>query len=790
MLDRLEGPDPPKVIVIDPRLSNTAKKATVHLAPRIGTNMAVLNGIQHLLFENGWVNDEYVAKHVIGVEELRKKVKPYNPTYVEEVTGIPESKLRNAAEIIGNTPSMLSTALQGVYQSNQATASACQINNINLLRGLIGRPGSGIYQMNGQPTAQNNREAGCDGEYPGFRNFQNPQQMQEIADIWNIDFHKTPHWNEPTHIESMLNYIDGGTIELFWISGTNPLVSLPNLPRVREVLTKKELFVVCQDIFPTETTAIADVVLPAAQWGEKTGCFTNVDRTVHLSNKAIDPPGEAKSDLDIFLDYSKRMDFRDKDGSPLTPWTESSQVFEAWKKMSKGRPCDYSEMTYKKLIGGSGIQWPCTEKYPHGRERLFEDGVFFTDVDYCESFGHDLETGAPLTLDQYRAMNPAGRAILKSADYLPALDAPDKEYPLQLSTGRRVYHFHTRTKTGRSKELQAAAPGPMIEVSAEDAAAANVEDGEDVVVRSRRGIVEMPIRISKIAKGQTFIPFHYGYFDAPDSRARAANELTQEQWDPISKQPMFKSGAIRIEKLTPSPSGTVKIHAREKQTTAIDKVTRAKPQAHDISDPSAHSRERHLEFWLGATYEAINVLIEICSRLIPQYIHQDEVHAGVKVMRRITESMAKKLKPLACKYGEKNEYGLGVSTTLRDNLFPDYKHERAPNTYEVLVGLQALYMYNAHVQSHLIALTPASQALWDSDFMEAVSFCTTQIDRQQAWVKQQIKVRGPQTLLVPTTPLSKGFVLRERTGSAQDPIHAFRDGEVKAEDLPFGEEPK
>ena len=145
------------------------------------------------------------------------------------------------------------------------------------------------------------------------------------------------------------------------------------------------------------------------------------------------------------------MDFRGKDGSPLTPWTESSQVFEAWKKMSKGRPCEYSEITYKKLTGSSGIQWPCNEKYPHGKERLFEDAVFFTDVDYCESYGHDLETGAPLTLDQYRAMNPAGRAILKSADYLPALDAPGKDYPLQLSTGRGVYHFHTRTKTGRSK---------------------------------------------------------------------------------------------------------------------------------------------------------------------------------------------------------------------------------------------------------------------------------------------------------------------------------------------------
>lgn len=216
MLDRLDGPDPPKVIVVDPRLSNTAKRATVHLAPRIGTNMAVLNGIQHLLFKNGWVNEEWCKTHVLGLEELREKVKKYNPKYVEEIAGpgVPAEKLEEAAEIIGKTPSLLSTALQGVYQSNQATASACQINNINLLRGLIGKPGSGIFQMNGQPTAQNNRETGCDGEFPGFRNHLNPRQMQQIADIWNVEYLRVPHWAEPTHIENMLKYIEGGSIEM------------------------------------------------------------------------------------------------------------------------------------------------------------------------------------------------------------------------------------------------------------------------------------------------------------------------------------------------------------------------------------------------------------------------------------------------------------------------------------------------------------------------------------------------------------------------------------------------
>jgi ferredoxin-nitrate reductase len=270
MLDRLDGATPPKLVVVDARVSNTAKRATVHLAPKIGTNMAVLNGIQHLLFENGWIDEEWCKEHVVGLEELREKAKKYDPKYVEIITGIPSEKLVEAAKIIGTTKSLLSTALQGVYQSNQATASACQVNNIHLLRGLIGNTGSGIYQMNGQPTAQNNREAGCEGEFPGFRNHMNAQHMQEIADIWNVDFDRIPHWNEPTHIQNMLKFIDEGTIEMFWISGTNPLVSLPNLLRIRELLTRPKLFVVAQDIFLTETAAIADVVFPAAQWSEKT----------------------------------------------------------------------------------------------------------------------------------------------------------------------------------------------------------------------------------------------------------------------------------------------------------------------------------------------------------------------------------------------------------------------------------------------------------------------------------------------------------------------------------------
>lgn len=525
ILDRLDGPSPPQLIVVDPRLSETGRRASLHLSPRIGTNLALLNGIQYLMFKNGWVNHEYVSKHVVGLEELKTVVSEYPPEKVSAITGVPISQLEQAARTLGTTKSLVTTALQGVYQSNQATASACQLNNINLIRGLIGAAGSGILQMNGQPTAQNNRETGCDGEMTGFRNIQNPRHMEELARLWNIDPVQVPHWSQPTHVLNLLKYIEGGTVRMFWVSGTNPLVSLPNLPRSRELLTSPSLFLVCQDIYMTETAAVADVVLPAAQWGEKTGCFTNADRTVHISHKAVDPPGECKSDLDIFLDFSRRMGFKDKDGADLIPWETPEQVFEAWKKASAGRPCDYTGLTYARLTGGSGIRWPCNEANPNGSERLFTDGVFFTDLEYCETFGHDLETGAPYTLDQYKAMNPAGRAILKTCHYSPSMEEPDDEFPLRLSTGRKVHQFHTRTKTGRTA-LQNACPEPDVRISAGDAERFGVRDGEMVIVRSRRGAVELKCRVGRIMEGQVFIPFHFGYFDSKDGRARAANELT------------------------------------------------------------------------------------------------------------------------------------------------------------------------------------------------------------------------------------------------------------------------
>jgi ferredoxin-nitrate reductase len=563
MLDRLEGPHPPKLVVVDPRPTPAAQRADVHLAVKNGTNMALTNGLLREIIANGWYEEEYVASNTLGFEKLRATVEEYPLEKVAEICGVAAEEMREAARIIGESQRLLSTVLQGFYQSHQATAASCQINNIHLLRGMIGRPGCGVLQMNGQPTAQNTRECGANGDLPAFRNWDNVDHVQELAEMWNVERMKIPHWASPTHAMQIWRYAEQGSISLLWISATNPAVSLPELPRIRKILEKENLFVVVQDIFLTETARYADVVLPAATWGEKTGTFTNADRTVHLSEKAVEPPGEAKSDLDIFLEYARRMDFRDKDGQPLIRWDDPEACFEAWKECSRGRPCDYTGLSYEKLRDGSGIQWPCNDEHPDGTERLYVEGYFNTETDLCETYGRDLLTGAESTEMEHRALAPSGRAFLLAAEYQPPHEEPDEEYPFSYTTGRTIYHFHTRTKTARAPQLQNAAPDAWVEMHPSDAEELGVREGDVVRLESPRGQLEAKARISGIKEGLVFAPFHYGYFDSDglDGRPRAANELTITEWDPASKQPLYKVGTVSVTKIsdsggTPAPAPT------------------------------------------------------------------------------------------------------------------------------------------------------------------------------------------------------------------------------------------
>lgn len=274
---------------------------------------------------------------------------------------------------------------------------------------------------------------------------------------------------------------------------------------------------------------------------------------MHLSDKAVEPPGRARSDLDIFLDYAARMDFRDKDGGPLVTWHDPETAFEAWQRCSKGRPCDYSGLTYTALRGGTGLQWPVDERSPRGTERLYRDSFTWSHPDECESYGKDLTTGEPYDEDSYRALHTAGRAVIRPAPYLPAPETPSAAYLFQLTSGRTIYHFRTRTKTGRAPQLDAAAPDVWVEMAGADATRLDLGEGDLVEVRTPRGALHARLRITAARQGVLFVPFHYGYWDTPGRSGppagrpgRAANETTPTRWDPASKQPLFKTTVAAV----------------------------------------------------------------------------------------------------------------------------------------------------------------------------------------------------------------------------------------------------
>jgi anaerobic selenocysteine-containing dehydrogenase len=564
ILDRTRGQDPPVIVCVDPRRTKVAEEADrtggVHLAPKVGTNLALMNGLTRELFEHGWIDQQWVQQHTLGVDQLRDAVASYTPEEVSRICEIDADDLRQAARIFGTSRTVLSTVLQGFYQSHQATAASVAVNNLHLLRGLIGRSGAGILQMNGQPTAQNTRECGANGDLPGFRNWENPTHVAELARLWNVEELTIPHWAPPTHAMQIFRYAEQGSIGWLWISATNPAVSMPESARIRRILGGDQCFVVVSDIFLTETAELADVVLPTAGWGEKTGTYTNASRTVHLSEKAVEPPGEARTDLDIFLMYADAMGFKDKDGNPLIAWRSAEEAFAAWQECSRGRPCDYTGLSYDKLRAGTGIPWPCNEEAPEGTDRLYSEPVFPTTEEQCETYGHDLLTGASITPVEYRAMAPAGRARLIGAEYVPPHEEPSADFPVLYTTGRTVYQFHTRTKTARARPLRDAAPDAWIELNPDDARQHGIQEGDLVRVESPRGAIEVKARLGQVRKGCVFAPFHFGSWDLdgldPGRPSRQANELTMTIWDPVSKQPLFKTAVCRLSKVRDGADGS------------------------------------------------------------------------------------------------------------------------------------------------------------------------------------------------------------------------------------------
>jgi assimilatory nitrate reductase catalytic subunit len=359
------------------------------------------------------------------------------------------------------------------------------------------------------------REAGFTASMPGYRAYDDPAARAELAALWGLDERDLPVERGRAYPD-IINAVMNGRVRALWIIGTNPLVSFPNREVLEHALGRLDLLVV-QDGFETPTTALADVVLPAAIWGEKDGTFTNSERRVSRVRAAVAPPGEARPDFDVFLGLADHLGLRDR----LFPgWTEPADAFEEWRRVSAGRLCDYSGITYDRIDAAGGVQWPCPADDPSlplgGSPRLYEHGDF---------------------------PNPTGRVRLHVVERQELRDRPRPEFPLLLNTGRTVEHWHTRTKTARVPLLERLAPEAWVEINEVDATGLGIRTGDRVRVSSSRGSVERVVaRVTPIVRpGEVFIPFHYD--------EACANRLTLDEFDPISREPNYKQCAVRVERM-------------------------------------------------------------------------------------------------------------------------------------------------------------------------------------------------------------------------------------------------
>jgi anaerobic selenocysteine-containing dehydrogenase len=505
---------PPRVIVVDPRVTKTAMIADTHLPVRPRGDVALLNGVLTVLLDEELVDLDAVRSHVDGLDDLVAHLAGWSVERAADESGIDADAIRDLARTIAGAERCTIAWTMGVNHSVQGTHTVTLINTIALLTGNVGRPGASPFSITGQCNAMGTRESGFTASMPGYRGYDDPAARAELAALWGIDEARLPAARGKAYPD-IVNAVMSGHVKGLWIIATNPPVSFPNREVLEDALGRLDLLVV-QDGFDTPTTALADVVLPAAIWGEKDGTYTNSERRVSRVRAAVEPPGDARSDFAIFLDLARRWGCADE----LFPgWRAPADAFAEWRRVSAGRPCDYSGITYDRIDQVGGVFWPCPE-------------------------GDDVPFGGTPRLYGDRVFNrPGGRAMVLPVEPEPIRDAPRPEYPFLLNTGRTVEHWHTRTKTGRIPILEGLSPEAWVEMHPSDAALLGVRGGDWVRVASTRGAVEqIRVRVTAIGRpGEVFIPFHWD--------ERCVNRLTDDQFDPISREPNYKQCAVKVESL-------------------------------------------------------------------------------------------------------------------------------------------------------------------------------------------------------------------------------------------------
>lgn len=501
------------IVTIDPRVTKTAMLADHHLAIRPRTDVALLNGILACLIEEDRLDHRFIEDHTEGFAEVVERLRGWSAERAARETGIAVGTIREVARVIGTARSTVFAWTMGVNHSTQGTETVQTICTLAALTGNIGRVGGSPFSITGQCNAMGSREASCTSSLPGYRSYESESDRAELAGLWNVAASELPTARGHAYPD-IIDAIRAGQVKALWIIATNPVVSFPNRELLLDAFAHLDLLVVQDSFFPTPTAELADLVLPAAMWGEKEGTYTNSERRVSKVNAAVSPPGEARTDLDIFFALAERLGVRDK----LYPgWSGPRDAFEEWRRVSAGRLCDYAGIDYERLASEGPQQWPRRDGASASGARLYEDGVVPT---------------------------PSGRVRLHvAAENQAPPEAIRDAFPFTLNTGRTVEHWHTRTKTGRVATLEAKVPEAWLEINPRDAHVLGIRAHDRVRVVTQRGQVEgVRARIaSTVAPSQVFLPFHFVEHNA--------NALTLADVDPISREPNYKQCAARVERM-------------------------------------------------------------------------------------------------------------------------------------------------------------------------------------------------------------------------------------------------
>ncbi len=522
-----------RVIVVDPRRTDTAAAADLHLQVRPGTDLVLLNAIIAQIDRDGMVDHDYLERHVDGYADVLAAAAEWTPERAEAVSGVPALDIERTAHLFAGAGAALALWSMGANQSTEGTAINRALMNLCLATGHIGRPGAGPFSLTGQPNAMGGREVGGLAHLlPGYRKVASEADRAQMNRLWAMpDTAAGVSATPGLPATDLFDALEDGRVKAVWIVATNPLVSMPDSERAKAALARAEL-VVCQDAYdPTETSAVAHAVLPAAQWPEKQGTMTNSERRVTLVRQAVEPPGDALPDWRIFARLAAALGWGEH-----FAWPSAAEVYGEFAALTAGRPCDQAGISHERLEREGSLQWPCPTPDHPGTRRLYADGRFPTD---------------------------SGRAQVTAAVPGELPEQPDEAFPLILTTGRVASQWHTMTRTGKSRRLMAADREPFLEVHPADALAAGITDGSFARVHSRRGWAILRVRLDDtLPPGTAFAPFHWGALHAP-AGAGAVNNLTHRATDPVSRQPGLKAAAIRVEPVSAAGSEIVPVRRPE-----------------------------------------------------------------------------------------------------------------------------------------------------------------------------------------------------------------------------------